>query len=107
MKIDSIHNYKNGWVVGDFSPTLLKTNQWEMSIQRFDLGHVSDNHYHKLTTEYNIIVEGGVAFAGDKKIYGRGTIFVIEPNETVDLEYVLDTTLVVFRDGSFPGDKWI
>ena len=45
------------------------------------------------------------------KIHGellkRGDIFIIYPNEVVDPEYLTDCELIITRDGSYPGDKYI
>ena len=35
MKIDSLNNMLNGWVIGDFDPSVFKTNAFEFAIKKY------------------------------------------------------------------------
>ena len=37
----------------------------------------------------------------------QGDVFIIYPDEVVNPVYLTDCELIITRDGSFPGDKYI
>lgn len=104
MIVQNIGNFKNGWFIGDFEPSLLKTKNFEVSIQFHPKGFVGKKHYHKLYTEYNLIISGKMKI--ENKELTKGDIFVYLPDEISNCEFLEDTTLVIVRDGSDPKDKY-
>jgi len=103
MKIDHIDNFFKGWFVGKFDPTLLKAN-FEVGYHRHKAGTTHGDHFHKLSTEINVIIEGTVIING--KTLGEGDIFIIYPYELSLVEYPTDVKLIVVRDLSDPTDKY-
>jgi hypothetical protein len=59
MEISNLRNFKRGWVVGDFEPSLLKS-AGEVGIQRYKAGDRHAKHYHEQCTEINVILEDSV-----------------------------------------------
>ena len=105
MKLDRIENFKRGWFIGNFEPSLLKTN-FEVGLQQSKKGQTHDNHFHKLSTEYNLVISGEIKL--NDKILKKGDIFIIEPYEVShDVEYLTDTEILVIRDMSDPKDKYV
>ena len=80
MEQHNLNDFIKGWFIGDFKPTLLKTTDFEVGIKRYKVGDSESTHYHKIATEYTIIVEGEVEMNGTKYIRKRGT------NELYDAE---------------------
>jgi len=105
MKILKIEDMKGGWFVGNFEPTAFKTDKFEVGYHFYKKGQEWDSHYHKLTTEVNYIIRGEMKIHGE--LLKQGDIFIIYPNEVVDPEYLTDCELIITRDGSYPGDKYI
>jgi quercetin dioxygenase-like cupin family protein len=106
MIFSSIKNFKNGWIVGNFTPSLFPANENDIGVLFLDKGHKSDTHYHKLHTEYNVIIKGKVLISNINEIKTSGDIFIFEPNDRSYLEYLEDTILLVIKNPSTNGDKY-
>ncbi len=98
MIISNIDKFKNGWFLGNFDPSLLKTKDFEVAVQRHPKGFVGNSHYHTKSTEYNLVVEGKMNISG--KEVTPGDIFVFEPNEISVGKFLENTVLVVIRTPS-------
>ncbi len=96
---------KGGWFVGNFEPTAFKTDKFEVAYHTYKKGQTWPSHYHKFTTEINYIISGEMII--QDKLLKKGDIFIIYPGEISDPEYLTDCELIITRDGSFPGDKYI
>lgn len=105
MKVSKLEYMFKGWFVGNFDPTVLQTNDVEVAVKEYKKGDYEKKHYHKIATEITVIVSGCVKMNG--VIYEKGTIIVIEPNESTDFEALEDSITTVVK---FPGannDKFI
>ncbi len=105
MKVAKLEDMVKGWFVGNFDPTLIKTNDVEVAVKEYKKGDYEEKHYHKIATEITVIVSGRVKMNGVE--YSKGDIIVIEPNEATDFEALEDTVNTVVK---FPGaidDKYL
>ncbi|AXX91790.1 hypothetical protein CPU12_11475 [Malaciobacter molluscorum LMG 25693] len=105
MKVAKLEDMIKGWFVGNFDPTLIKTNEVEVAVKEYKKGECEEKHYHKIATEITVIVSGKVKMNGIE--YSKGDIIVIEPFETTDFEALEDTVNTVVK---FPGandDKYL
>lgn len=105
MKTAKLDDMIKGWFVGNFNPTLLKTNDVEIAVKEYKKGDKEDKHYHKIATEITVIVSGKVKM--NNKIYSKGDIIVMEPFEATDFEALEDSVNTVVK---FPGandDKYL
>ncbi len=108
MVISNIEKFPTGWFIGAFQPSLKFTKDFEVAIHKHKKGYVGPKHFHKLSNEYNYIVEGTVSVKSNEIYFlGAGDFFIFGPEEIGDVEFLEDTTLVVIRDGSNPGDKYL
>ncbi len=82
MKKDNLKDFFKGWFIGNFSPTLIKTNEVEVAVKRYKAGDSEAAHHHKLATEITVIVSGEVEMNGVK--YIEDDIIVIDPNDSTD-----------------------
>lgn len=98
-----IDNFKKGWFIGNFEPSLLKSN-FEVGFHQHHAGEFHQDHFHKLSTEINVVVEGQIKING--QTFGPGDIFVLEPYEVSQAEFLTDVKLIVVRDISDPTDKY-
>ena len=104
MKKLNLNDFFKGWLVGKFSPVLFEADI-EVGIARHTKGEYHQDHYHKLSTEYNIVVEGQVKI--NEQIFGPDDIFILYPYEVSIAEFLTDVTIVIIRDRSDPTDKYL
>jgi len=102
---DNIDNFSKGWFIGNFSPTLLHSENFEVAIKRYRKGDVETSHCHKIATEYTIIVSG-VAKMNDQLFY-QDDIAIVYPNEYVKFEAITDVVTTVIKTPSVLNDKFI
>jgi quercetin dioxygenase-like cupin family protein len=105
MKTAKLDNMVKGWFIGNFDPTLLKTNDCEVAVKHYKKGDYEEAHYHKVATEYTVIISGRVKMNGIE--YQAGDIIVMEPNESTDFEVLADGTVnVVVKIPGANDDKY-
>lgn len=106
MKTNNLKNMIKGWFIGNFEPSLLKTNDCEVAVKEYKKGDKEGKHFHKIATEYTVIINGKVRMNGIE--YGEGDIIVMEPNEATDFECLEDGTKnVVVKIPGANNDKYL
>ncbi len=105
MKINKLSEMKKGWFVGDFDPTLIKTQAVEVAVKYYKKGDGEERHYHKIATEITVIVSGKVRMNGVE--YHSGDIVTINPNESTDFEALEDTVNTVVKIPGAKNDKYL
>lgn len=106
MKVNNLQNMIKGWFIGNFEPSLLKTNDCEVAVKEYKKGDHEGKHYHKIATEFTVIISGRVKMNGIE--YKEGDIIVMEPNEATDFECLEDGTKnVVVKIPGANNDKYI
>mgnify|MGYP003558229700 CR=1 FL=1 len=103
MKVQHITEFKNGWFVGNFDPSIFKTDQFEVGIMLHKKGDVWPCHYHT-GREINCLLSGIIKI--HNTVLSDGDVFMLEPFEIADPEFVTDCTIVVVKTPSMPGDKY-
>jgi len=103
MRFDNLKNYERNWVVGNFEPSLFKTESVDIGILYCKKNESGDLHYHLNHTEYNIIIDGCVNI--NNILLNKGDIFIYEPKDKSDLFFVEDTILLVIKNPSTKNDK--
>ena len=104
MKKYRIEDFHRGWFIGNFEPSLLKTDQFEVSLLRHSKGEKWASHYHAIATEYNVLITGMMKINGETLT--DGDVFVFEPGDIADPEFLEDCVLVCVKTPSIPGDKY-
>lgn len=105
MKVAKLGDMLKGWFVGNFDPTLVKTNDVEVAVKEYKKGDYEEKHYHKIATEITVIVSGKVRMNGIE--YSKGHIIVIEPNEATDFEALENTINTVVKLPGTCHDKYL
>ena len=105
MKLDKLDNMFRGWVVGNFEPSLWKTDDVEVAVKHYDVGDYEEKHYHKIATEITIISKGMVKM--NDILYSSGDIITIEPGEATDFKVLKDTITTVIKFPCVEGDKYL
>ena len=102
FKLSSFHR---GWVVGDFSPSIFRLSECEVSVMHHLKKELTQPHYHTSSKEINVVVSGKVLVNG--MILESNDIFVYNAYEISEVEFIEDTTLCIIRVPSSPNDKII
>ncbi|OCG61276.1 hypothetical protein A9G42_03910 [Gilliamella sp. Nev6-6] len=106
MKIAKLDDMTKGWFIGNFEPSIYKTNDVEVAVKKYNKGDYEEEHYHKIATEYTVILSGKVRMNGIE--YSSGDIIVIEPREATDFECLEDGTInVVVKLPGANNDKYL
>ena len=105
MKVAKLEDMVKGWFIGNFDPTLIKTNDVEVAVKEYKKGDYEEKHYHKIATEITVIVSGRVKMNGIE--YSKGDIIVTEPNEATDFEALEDTVNTVIKYPGANDDKYL
>lgn len=105
MKVDKLDNMFKGWIVGNFEPSLWKTDDVEVAVKHYDVGNYEEKHYHKVATEITIIGEGTVRM--NDVIYTKGDIITIEPGEATDFKVLEPTVTTVIKFPCVKDDKYL
>lgn len=104
MKIVEISDMKGGWFIGAFEPTVLSTSQFEVGVKTYSKGEYHAPHFHKIATEINYLISGKII--ANKKEISVGQIFIFEPYEIAECEFLEDTQILVVKVPSSEGDKY-
>lgn len=104
MEIYNLSDMSGGWFVGDFLPSSFKTKDFEVCYKKHKKGEEWPIHYHRISTEINLLVRGKMIIQ-NKTIIG-GNIFILHPFEIADPEFLEDCEVVVIKTPSVPGDKF-
>jgi len=94
-----------GWFIGNFDPSLLKTNDVEVAVKQYTKGDYEEEHFHKIATEFTVIIKGKVKMK--EKEYSEGMILVIPPNESTDFLALTDATTVCVKFPGASNDKYL
>lgn len=105
MRVEKLDNMIKGWFVGNFNPTLYKTNEVEVAVKTYKAGDFEEKHYHKIATEITVIIEGIVEMNGI--IYKKGDIILLDPYEATDFLAVTDCVTTVVKIPGANNDKYI
>lgn len=104
MKKTKLSEMWRGWFIGNFEPSVLKTEDFEVGVLTHHKGEQWPKHYHKVATEYNVLVEGSMTIQGQK--LEKGDVFIFEPGDIADPEFHEDCTVVCVKVPSIKGDKY-
>lgn len=105
MRHERIENMKRGWFIGNFEPSLLKTNDVEVAVKVYKKGDYEVAHYHKVATEITVIISGQAKMFG--AVWNAGDIVVVEPEDATSFEAMEDTTNVVVKIPGVNNDKYL
>jgi quercetin dioxygenase-like cupin family protein len=105
MKLSKLSDMHRGWFIGNFDPSLLKTTQVEVGVLTHLKGEHWAPHYHKLGTEYNVLLAGSMRVCDTE--LSAGDTFVIEPYEVAEPIFHEDCTIVCVKFPGNTGDKYL
>lgn len=104
MEVKRIEDYKGGWFIGNFKPSVLKTKAFEVCYKVHPKGEAWPVHFHKKATEINYLVKGRMTIKG--VLLKTGDIFTIDRREIADPKFLTDCEVVVIKVPSVKNDKY-
>ena len=96
---------KNGWFLGNFEPTVLRTTACEAAVKTYQKGEKEASHYHRIATEITVIVDGRVKMF--QREFSAGDIIVVEPGDATEFEALENTVNVVVKIPGANNDKYL
>jgi hypothetical protein len=105
MEVYSINEMTKGWFLGNFEPSVIKTEDFEVAAKSYSAGDYEPSHYHKIAKEITVILSG-IALMNNIE-YKENDIIVIEPGESTDFLAKTDIKTVVVKIPSVKNDKFI
>ncbi|MCY1740377.1 cupin domain-containing protein [Ensifer sp. SL37] len=105
MSHQNLDQMTNGWFIGNFDPSLLKTDVFEVGVKRYKAGDEDPKHFHKIAREITVIVSGRV-FMFDRE-WSEGSIIDIPPGVPSSFRALTDAVVTVVKVPSVAGDKYL
>lgn len=105
MKLVKLDAMTKGWFIGNFQPTLFATEAVEVAVKEYPAGFAEAWHYHKIATEYTVIVSGEVEMNGRR--FGKGDIVEIPPGEGTDFKAITAVVTTVVKIPGASNDKYL
>lgn len=102
--IMNLQNFTKGWLVGDFTPSIFQTKDIEIAIKKYKSGDKEKTHYHKIATEYTIVLSGKIKMID--QIFKTDDIVLVNKNVKNEFECLEDCILLVIKTPSVPNDKY-
>lgn len=93
-----------GWFIGNFEPSLYKTNDVEVGIKKYSAGDYENSHYHKIATEFTVIISGTIEMNGVQ--YFENEIIKIIPGIKTNFKAITDVISVVVKLPGANNDKY-
>ena len=105
MLVNNIDEFTKGWFVGNFSPVLLYSKDYEIAVKWFKKGETEPLHKQIVATEITVVVDGQIRLGN--QIFSKGDVITIAPGEFAEFESITDSSLVCVKTPSLPDDKVI
>jgi len=98
-----IEDFKLGWFIGNFTPVILHSTDFEVAFKTYKTGEMEVAHYQKTAVEITLVIEGQCRL-GDV-VLNRGDLLRLEPLEVADFEALTDCSVIAIKCPSNPSDK--
>jgi quercetin dioxygenase-like cupin family protein len=98
-----IEDFTKGWIIGNFSPVVVKSKEFEIGMKFFSAGDTEPSHFQVIATEITLIASGEITINGSN--FSSGDIILIEPGEVAEFKSLTDSKLFCIKFPSIPNDK--
>ena len=105
MRSAKLKDMVRGWFVGNFEPTLYRTNDVEVAVKEYKAGDYEDAHYHKIATEITVVMSGRIKMF--EREFESGDIVVAEPDDVTRFDALTDAVLTVVKLPGANNDKYL
>lgn len=104
MRTAKLDDMVKGWFIGNFEPSLFKTNDVEVAVKKYRKGDREDAHYHKIATEFTVVLKGRIRMF-DRE-FAEGDIVMVEPGDATDFTALEEAMNVVVKIPGMNDDKY-
>ena len=104
MNIFDVNNFKGGWFIGNFSPSVFRTSDFEIAYKTHAKDEEWPTHYHAQAEEINYLISGNMSINNIELV--APIIFVIDKNEIAKPVFKTDVSLIVVKIPSVINDKF-
>jgi len=105
VKKNKLQHMTRGWLIGNFEPSILKTEQFEVGYLKHKKNEFWAPHIHNQIIEYNILIHGLMTI--NNEIIHAGDVFVIPTNMLTHAKFLEDCEVLCIKLPSVPSDKLI
>jgi choline kinase len=102
-KIATTENMVRGWFIGDFLPSILRTQEFEVGFGDHFVNQKWPYHIHDDMEEYNYVLEGSLQLSGID--YHTGDFFMFERGTPAIPSFATHCKIVCIKSPSVRGDK--
>ena len=99
-----LDDFVRGWFIGNFEPSIVKTDKYEIGLLTHNKGEKWDFHYHKLADEINFLVEGRMRI--NERLIEKGSLFIIQKNQLTCPDFLENCKILCIKVPSVPTDKY-
>jgi hypothetical protein len=103
MEKTKLENFTNGWLIGDFEPSIFKNPNFEVCVKNFNKGEVEASHFQRVATEITVVLSGVVRMGSINLV--EDDVLIIYKDEVCDFEALTDCKVMGIKFPSLPGDK--
>jgi hypothetical protein len=96
-------DFKLGWIVGNFQPSIIRSEHMEVGLKYFKTGDIEPRHMQIVATEITVVIDGKIRINGTN--YEKNDVIVIGPGIPADFESLTSSTLLCIKSPSNPSDK--
>jgi len=104
MDLFNLKEFTKGWFIGNFEPSIFSTSDFEIAVKNYSAGDEEDEHFHKIATEYTVIINGDVEMFNQK--FSSGDIIKVNPGESTAFKALTNCQTVVIKSPSIKNDKY-
>ena len=101
----NLSQFTRGWMVGDFSPSIIRTKDFEFMVRSYKAGENEARHVHKVADEITVVVSGKFHMNGEDLV--AGDVIHLSPGDSADFACIEDGSTAVIKTPSVMGDKYI
>ena len=105
MQLYRLSDYKDGWFIGDFLPSIIRTKQFEVAYKVHRRGSLWPRHLQRKAVEINLITRGRLSLNG--RVFEVGDIILVPAKFPIKPRFLTNVEVVVIKIPSLPGDKVI
>lgn len=105
MEVGKVSTMKRGWFIGNFEPSMYRTEAVEVAVKSYTAGDYEEEHYHKVATEFTVILSGEMKMNGE--VFVEGDIVKVFPGEKVKFECIKSGQTVVVKLPGVINDKYM
>ena len=103
MKLYNLSQFTRGWLVGDFTPSIIRTKDFEFMVRSYIKGDTEASHVHPIADEVSVVVCG--VFKMNETILKAGDVVHLSPGDPAYFECIEDGSTAVIKTPSVIGDK--